>query len=61
MKISKSNSALNTKQPVKCDAKQQACESIMSAISILSSIAKQDEQAKSAIADLGVVLLDIRD
>lgn len=38
----------------------KAAESIMSAIQILSTVAKDDTTARAAIADLGVVMLDLK-
>ena len=38
----------------------KAVESIMSAIQILSTVANDDTTARSAIADLGVVMLDLK-
>ena len=46
--------------PVSASVRGKAAESIMSAIQILSTVAKDDTTARAAIADLGVVMLDLK-
>lgn len=42
------------------DNKSRACESIMKAIKCLSKLAKTDQIAKDSIANLAVVLFDLK-
>ena len=58
------NKVATAKAPVSASAsvsvRGKAAESIMSAIQILSTVAKDDTTARAAIADLGVVMLDLK-
>lgn len=61
MKISKKISAASeSSSPVQIDAYGLAEEKIRSAIDSLGEIADEDNFAKERIADLSVVLLDIK-
>lgn len=57
----KKNSMMNQKNNVKADEYAKASEHIMSAISVLGSKAKSgDAHAKDVIANLSVVLFDLK-
>lgn len=63
MKISKKqsvNSCINIEQPASCCKYQAAVELISAAIESLAEVAKDDPIAKDSIANLGVVMLDLK-
>ena len=64
MKIIKNcDNVTGSNKVVSCDnqnLKLDACNHIQSAIDCLGQIAKDDEVAKDSIANLGVVLLDLK-
>lgn len=59
MKIEKKNLKSATSRPVEASKYDATRKYIRSAIDELGKIAKDDVTAKSAIADLGVILFDL--
>lgn len=57
-KVAKSTAPVSASAYISVRGK--AAESIMSAIQILSTVANDDTTARAAIADLGVVMLDLK-
>ena len=60
MKISKNNTPINASINIPDSKYAESIEYIKSAISALGAVAKDDNIAKEAIANLSVILLDLQ-